>query len=51
MLTIALIAGVGLVTDQFKEALGLRSGQLPSQTARQLPSPTDNFLGGSFLYG
>ena len=28
----------------------LRSGWLPIQTARQLPGPTDNFLGGSFLH-
>jgi hypothetical protein len=28
----------------------LRSRRLPIQTARQLPGPTDNFLGGSFLH-
>ena len=28
----------------------LRPGQLPGRTARQLPDPTDNFLGGSFLH-
>ena len=28
----------------------LRSSRLPGQTARQLPGPTDNFLGGSFLH-
>ena len=28
----------------------LRSSRLPNQTARQLPGPTDNFLGGSFLH-
>ena len=28
----------------------LQSGRLPDQTARQLPGPTDNFLGGSFLH-
>src|SRR5258708_21761910 len=28
----------------------LRSRRLPVQTARQLPGPTDNFLGGSFLH-
>ncbi len=28
----------------------LQSSRLPDQTARQLPGPTDNFLGGSFLH-
>ena len=28
----------------------LRSARLPDQIARQLPGPTDNFLGGTFLH-
>jgi hypothetical protein len=28
----------------------LRPARLPGQVARQLPGPTDNFLGGSFLH-
>src|SRR5690349_22665619 len=28
----------------------LQSSRLPVQTARQLPGPTDNFLGGSLLH-
>ena len=28
----------------------LRPARLPRQVARQLPGPTDNFLGGSFLH-
>ena len=39
-----------LDTKQAAFVTRLRPRQLPVQVARQLPGPTDNFLGGSFLH-
>jgi len=44
------VLAIDLIVEQAAFVTRLRPARLPDQAARQLPGPTNNSLGGTFLH-